>query len=284
MSPKGHSTKRAVRNAVSKLLARAGIREAPVDLCRVARVQGVLRIEDADLGNVDACIIPCEGGFAIKVNRDAPERRRRFSLAHEIGHTLLKDAPTGCKYRHLTTRANVRRPANHRREERICDFAAAEILMPESLFRPWLAGRAMSIRAIEAAATHFEVSRQAAAIRLAESSEAPAEVVCWKPRGSVLEAAWFSGFRHFSQYASQDEMSRAFTDLESAPVRALWSSRTAISNDEPVRAEGRGPKFYCESKAFGTGEHRYVLSVIKERLTPKQFEGLMTVMAHRLGG
>lgn len=272
-----------VKRAVRQLLARAGIHAAPVDLRRVARAQRAT-IEDINLGTLDGCLVPTREGFVIKINVCMPEPRRRFSLAHEIGHTLLRNAGDGCKYRHSITRAKVRAGSARQREERLCDIAAAEILMPEQLFRPWLAGRATSIRAIEAAATHFEVSRQAAAIRLGEASEAPAEIVCWKPRGSVLEAAWLTGSRHFSQYASQDEMSRAFTDLESAPVRALWSSRIEIANDEPLRADGRGPKFYCESKAFGTAEHRYVLSVIKQRLTPNQFAGLMAVKAHRLGG
>jgi hypothetical protein len=252
-------------------------------LKRVAQAQRAT-IEEASLGTLDGCLLPSGEGFLIKINSNMPERRRRFSLAHEIGHTLIRSAGDGCKYRHLITKAKLRARSTRQREETLCDIAAAEILMPENLFRPWLAGRATSIRAIEAAAIHFEVSRQAAAIRLSEMSEAPAEIVCWKPRGARLEPAWFTGFSHFRRCATEGDMARAFADLDSTPVRALWSSRVEITNAEPARSHGHGPTFYCESKAFGAGKHRYVLSVIKERLTPKQFAGLMTVMAHRLGG
>jgi hypothetical protein len=65
-------------------------------------------------------------GYHVIVNRRHDWRRQRFTVAHEIGHIIvfesLADAP------HLLQA--LREPENARYLEKLCDFAAAELLMP----------------------------------------------------------------------------------------------------------------------------------------------------------
>ena len=265
--------KKAVKVAVDSLLRMAGVGGPPIDLAQLARVQGVLHIDETHLGGLEGCLIRRAGGFHIGINRDAPETRRRESLAHEIAHTLFTGAPPRWQYRYLTTKAHVSTGRSRRREERLCDLAATEILMPERFFRPWLARTEASIRGIEATAAHFQVSPESAAMRFGQLVAEPVEVVCWKPRNGVLAPAWFSGFQHFRRWARQKDLSRRPMDIDSAPVRALWSAHLQLTNDEAVVADRQGPSFYCESKAFGPAGHRYVLSVVKPPLSQYGFHG-----------
>jgi Zn-dependent peptidase ImmA (M78 family) len=265
--------KEAVSKAIRELLARAGATSTPVDLRRVAEAQGVTHIEETDLGTLDGCLIPTTDGFVIKINSRMPDRRRRFSLAHEIAHTLLRSAPAGCKHRTLATSTTVSRPRSRHREERLCDMLAAEILMPEIPFQRWISHAEASIRAIEATATHFEVSLQAAAIRFGEMVDAMVEIICWKRQRTTLAPEWFSGSPQFRYHSTEGEMCRPLFCLDSGPVRALWSGTLEINNNEPPCPTTNGPTFYCESKAFGTGHRRYVLSVVKQHLSPLELQG-----------
>jgi len=263
----------AVSTAVRDLLTRAGVSSPPVDLRRVAEAQGVARIEETDLGSLDGCLIPTADGFVIKLNSTMPERRRRFSLAHEIAHTLLRTAPAGCKHGDVSNRATISRPRSRHWEEWLCDMIAAEILMPRLSFRRWLSRTEASIRAIEVTATRFDVSVQAAAVRFGQMVDATVEIICWKREKAILAPLWFSGSPQFRQYATRDEMCRPLPCLESTPVRALWSGALEISNSEAASPIANAPTFYCESKAFGTGHRRYVLSLVKQRLSPLELQG-----------
>lgn len=71
----------------------------PVDLHEIAAVGGVLSIEDREMVP-EAAVAPVPGGFHIYLqsnfaNLPRMRTRRRFSLAHEIAHTLFYDLRDG---------------------------------------------------------------------------------------------------------------------------------------------------------------------------------------------
>ena len=91
--------------------------------------------------------------------------RRRFSVAHEIGHILLFDAvaDTPGFVRELRSQALFDRV------ERLCNLAAAHLLMPEAQFSEALeAAMPPSKESIERLATRFDVSLEALARRITE--------------------------------------------------------------------------------------------------------------------
>lgn len=73
----------------------------------------------------DARTIPVGGrGLRIEFNPNRPRGRMRFSVAHEIGHTLFPDCAETIRARGLTQREDSWQM------ELLCNLAAAEILMP----------------------------------------------------------------------------------------------------------------------------------------------------------
>lgn len=73
----------------------------------------------------DARTIPVGGrGLRIEFNPNKPRGRMRFSVAHEIGHTLFPDCAETIRTRGLTEREDSWQL------ELLCNLAAAEILMP----------------------------------------------------------------------------------------------------------------------------------------------------------
>ena len=91
-----------------------------------------------------------EGRGVLLVNSSLPQGRARFSIAHELGHLLLRHNPLG--------RIGEPRDLD---QERQADRFASELLMPFSLLREDC--RRLSFDAL---CRRYRVSRQAMRIRL----------------------------------------------------------------------------------------------------------------------
>ena len=112
--------------------------------------------------NIEVYTLPCdafgatftprgEGGLLL-VNDRLPQGRFRFSIAHELGHFLLRHQP-------LTNIEKGRSLS----QERQADAFAGELLLPESFLRVDCETRTLS-----ELARRYRVSRQALTIRLTE--------------------------------------------------------------------------------------------------------------------
>lgn len=144
----------------------ATVRFRPLETCE-ARI----------IGNGDRAIIT--------VNTRGSLRRKRFSLAHEIGHWRHH------RGRCLVCRAEDIGPGNEARPdlEKTADQFAANLLMPPFLLRPALMEhKRLSFQTVTAVADLFRVSRAAAAIQIVASRHTPAIIVCHGSRGRK----WFS--------------------------------------------------------------------------------------------
>jgi Zn-dependent peptidase ImmA (M78 family) len=101
--------KNALFDDVENLVEKTGQKTPPVKPEIVAKERKVIEIETAAL-DTDALIVPCRGGFLMKINEKLPVVRQRFACAHEIAHTyffdLEKDPP--CKPYKSHTRGQPR--------------------------------------------------------------------------------------------------------------------------------------------------------------------------------
>lgn len=78
-----------------------------------------------------------EGKFTIEFNPQRPAARTRYSIAHEIGHTLFADCAAAI--RHRATHQTMKE--DDWQLELLCNMAAAEILMPFGTFQENLSVR-----------------------------------------------------------------------------------------------------------------------------------------------
>jgi hypothetical protein len=105
----------------------------------------------------------------IRVRDDIPELgRRRFVIAHELGHLLLAhrtDLLKVCDERDLLEWGKAQRWAENDANE-----FAAELLMPERFFRPRCQIGDPSLAVIEQLAGEFQTSLTATAVRYVEGS------------------------------------------------------------------------------------------------------------------
>lgn len=149
----------AMRLSCQSLLDRAGRDHAPVPLPRLLSALGA-RVEEMPLPTAGKLRIDGRG-YLVCVKANTRWRRARFTIAHELGHVLLceslRDQPG-------TLRA-LRDPEHWDAVERLCNQAAAELLMPSEDFRQQLDGREISKSLLVELRERYGVSWTALAIR-----------------------------------------------------------------------------------------------------------------------
>jgi len=79
------------RQMARKVLKDCGVTEPPVDLKQILDKHGYEYLEvDTFPKKVDALFVETDGGCYFAVNASQHLHRKRFSVAHEFGHILLK--------------------------------------------------------------------------------------------------------------------------------------------------------------------------------------------------
>ena len=167
-------------NLAEQLLHSLGVTTpAEIDIEAIAWAVGA-QVRYRVLESCEARIIGFNDRAIITVQQEGDWRRRRFSIAHELGHWQLHRGRSSiCRANEIGGRSQGAAPA-----ERAADTFGAELLMPAYLFNPLIAKhKRPSFEAIDAIAQEFSTSRSATARRFVDLSPWPCMLVCHGPQG-----------------------------------------------------------------------------------------------------
>lgn len=144
----------------------AGWEGPPFDPFELASLRGIELVPRNELR--EARTVASGTGLAIEYNPTRPRDRVRFSIAHEIAHSLFGDVAREPRYRHNPAAG----PADGWQLEMLCNVAAAEILMPTEVFgehtrRPMRIEQVLELREV------FGVSIEALMRRATKLAEHP---------------------------------------------------------------------------------------------------------------
>jgi Zn-dependent peptidase ImmA (M78 family) len=160
----------------TEILQKYNVSKPPVDVERLARQAG-LRVVEELLDSEISGMLYREGSRAvILVNQSDVLVRKRFSIAHELGHYHLHEELSVFVDRRVRFRDSNSSQGTIKEEVEANNFAA-ELLMPEALVLQEtvrLRGRRFPLSdedLIEELAKVFQVSRQAMEVRLANLGE-----------------------------------------------------------------------------------------------------------------
>ena len=122
----------------------------------------------------DARMVPlADGSPVLEYNPMRPRGRLRFSIAHEIAHSLFPDCAAEVRNRGVTpTRAS-----DNWQLEVLCNIGAAELLMPLGSFSNF-AGTELSIRSVMDLRKQFDVSVEACLIRIIKLARSQCAAFC----------------------------------------------------------------------------------------------------------
>jgi hypothetical protein len=144
-----------------------------------------LMVETKPIDGAEGRLVRGRSGGLVVVNDGIRNRgKRRFVIAHELGHFVLHKEPE--KFSICNEQAFVDWHG-HRPHEKEANVFAAELLMPNRLYREEAQFREMNAETIDELREIFDVSFTAAAIRYVDLDVVPCAVVCTRDG----EIQWF---------------------------------------------------------------------------------------------
>ena len=159
----------------------------PYDPFVLAEILGIAVAPSDDV--LDARVVANSKGFLVEYNPSRSRGRMRFSVAHEIAHTLFPDCADMARHR-LAYGETI---SDDWQLELLCNVAAAEFLMPIGALKQ--ADPIISIDRILEMHREFEVSAEAILLRLIKLTDEPAIAFAASRRGEsgfVIDYASYS--------------------------------------------------------------------------------------------
>lgn len=176
---------------------------------------------------IEARTVPIEAHrFRIEFNPDRPRRRMRYSVFHEIAHTLFPDCADMIRHR---GKHNASRPDDWQLET-LCNVAAAEFLLPTgALGQP--SELQPTVDAILKLREDYEASAEAALLRIQRLTPEPAVAFsCHRDQSSS---------RYLVEYASPTP-----SITWSLPPGSLLPARTAASECTAIGYTAKGKEHW----------------------------------------
>lgn len=184
----------------------------PVDVTKIAWGMGVDQIVFGPIGT-DGRLERTRDSAKIRVQVRANPRRKRFTIAHELGHLWLQ-----------RERESAPRPAEHHLEERFCNAFAAALLMPEEWIGKEARAHQPCLESLHAIAAQGDVSLSACLLRLHRFPD-------W--RLSLLHWSWDSGdWRLWSVSGAPSDYRRQISSLKDTRKAISIVSRCKV--EEPM--------------------------------------------------
>ena len=244
-----------------RLIDKLGIREllnerVPVNIESIAMALRAESVQRTDI-SVAGMLLPTEDSFRILVNKNEYWVRQRFSCAHEIAHAILEPNLNP------SMRQELRQFSNDL--ERHCDELASQLLMPDPTFSKYAKSEAFSIPSVVNLSRTFETSIQATTIRTIDIIQEPCiaifSAMATGKTGSKLRIKWNSQnirrLRRRHSYFLPKGKSLNLATAEMAYRTGQLQMKYEYIDIGNLRLKG-----YTESKGFGYGKSRYVLSLV----------------------
>ncbi|WP_421783406.1 ImmA/IrrE family metallo-endopeptidase [Kiloniella litopenaei] len=154
----------------------------PFNPVQMSEFMGIPISANADIS--DARTIAETGGLKIEYNPKQPRSRVRFSIAHELAHTLFPDVQEIPRNRGGTPEID-----DDWQLEMLCNIAAAEFVMPIGSIPS--SSEVPSIETLMLQRAHFDVSPEAYLIRIIKTTDIPIYMFC----ASSIDSS--EGHRHY---------------------------------------------------------------------------------------
>lgn len=212
------------------------------------------RVRFRPLDGCEARIVGSGDKAIIAVNENSIRSRKRFSIAHELGH--WRNHRGQC----LVCRAEDYSPSHALAPERVANAYAADLLMPNYLFRPIARqfGK-LNFKAISSISDIFETSKTATAFRLMSSDHSPSLIVChgrngrkWFVSAPSVPSKWFP---------------RNDLDAESFAMRVLFGSGPEDSSPRKIGADAwfdrrEAERFEVHEQTIRTGSDEILTPIL----------------------
>ena len=165
-----------------------------IDLDAIAWELGIVGVKERKLDGCEARIVGLGDRAIVSLDPRPIQRRRRFSLAHEMGHWMHhRGRTTFCR------KEDIGESPDSAGVERTANGFASDLLLPRYLVQP-LVRRAerLTLSFIKEVADQFDTTRSATALKLLHLGEFPVLIIKydltgrrWFQRSALVPRRWF---------------------------------------------------------------------------------------------
>jgi len=166
----GRTTTEAAGKALEAMIPTITKSGIPVNVELAAKYVGIEQTTEIETSSFDGLLSETKAGmYFVTLRKGQSEVRKRFTLAHEVGHAIVYRSigrqGTATEKGQLKCRAET---ADEKDEERLCDLLATQLLMPREQFMRTMDEAGVCAQSVPEIARRFGVSLEAACRRLIE--------------------------------------------------------------------------------------------------------------------
>lgn len=200
-------------------------------------------IQEKPIDSCEARVTRAKRGSVIVVNQRSNDGRKRFSVAHELGHIALHgriNQMAAC------SKLDIFKYRRARPEEREANVFASELLMPTTLVEDYCEDYEPSMELVDDIQNDFKVSMTAAAIRMVECSWASCALVAsegkrisWSMRsktflhgvreGELSKDSFAIEVHHSSEVGTATEAKQNYASRWLIPKGCQWITEQSIN-------------------------------------------------------
>jgi Zn-dependent peptidase ImmA (M78 family) len=244
-----------IREAARKLVLEAidaHVLSVPVDPFKLAALRSIKVIPRQDIREAQTVAGP-DNLPVIEYNPNRPKGRIRFSICHELGHTLFPDCLEQVRHRGFHTHVS----SSEHELEVLCNIAAAELLMPIGSMQEELSESDLNIDIAVKMRERYEASVEAVLLRFVSLSPSPYAAFA----AVVDESQGLENVRYRLDYVKSTpnwgvglksgDLLPSDTIVQQCKVigfTAKSSNELWIEGAEPLRVEAIGTKPYLEER------------------------------------
>lgn len=251
----------AIRKAVYSAFPELNMIEPPVDVNSLAYKRGVIRIRTSNMqadGTI-SLVDSNERKYIIDLNTNHSETRKRFTCAHEIGHTFFFDLDDEIhtKSRLLIEDGDLTRGPN-KQEEYLCNVAAAEILMPYRVFSAKVYGTPPTVNSLVALSQLFKTSIRATARRMVQMYSRHINLVIglweYQPNLDCYQTSWIIR-------SIKNRNREKLTVDKTAPMFRTFHTMSSFRGRKLISLGGHLDDYFVDASVLKSSDPRSVLTV-----------------------
>lgn len=240
-----------------ELIHKLGIAEAAeIEVELIAAHEGAY-VRFQNLSGADGTIV-IAGGRAIITVRDSIsyEGQKRFVIAHELGHFHLH--PNTRQFEEVTTSQINDFSLKQQIEEREANLFAAELLMPEPLFKPRVTALDPTFESFRRLAEDFHTTLTSAAVQFVLNTREE----CLLVSSSGRQRGWFIPSPGFSFRVAEDERIHGLSCAAEVGPAKQFASGEDIPADAWLEGFRGSDRAVVREEALYFGRLDKVLSIV----------------------
>lgn len=252
----------------------------PVDLGKIFERFQIPETLSAPLPQQQGLLLDAKRGIIV-INSNDPEKRQKFTTAHELVEMLFKALPQG---KDLGRGWELKRPGGFKEntKEFLCNWTAANLLMPPPFIENEIKKLGVTFDCARSVAEKCEVSLSAALVQVARNSQRQHFVVLWRMKNKPTEINNTNNVSQMTMFGVQNIAPAKKLRVEwclggvnspyipkdksvenSSLIYQAWETNRFTSGRVNISLDNRNASWFsCENLPFTTDGERYVISLI----------------------